>query len=108
MKRIIVSFMAGVLLLGTSTAVFGQEGKIKTRKENQQKRIANGVENGSLTPHEAGKLERKESKLNKEIREERAENGGKLTAKEKAKVNRQQNKVSKEIYKQKHDEQTQK
>ena len=63
---------------------------------------------GSLTPREAGRIERQESKINKEVRQDRKENGGNLTNKEKAKVNRQQNRVSKEIYNQKHDDQTQK
>ena len=72
------------------------------------KRIAKGVENGSLTPRETARIERQESKINKEIRQDRKENGGNLTNKEKAKVNRQQNRVSKQIYNQKHDDQTQK
>ena len=83
------------------------EGKIKERKENQQKRIGNGVENGSLTPKEAARLEHKEAGLNREIRHDRKVNGGNLTNKEKAQVNRQQNRLSKDIYKQKHDGQHQ-
>jgi hypothetical protein len=80
---------------------------IKDRKQNQQKRIAQGVKSGSLTPKETARLETKESRINREIRQDRKANGGNLTNKEKAQVNRQQNKVSKEIYNQKHDGQTQ-
>ena len=111
MKQAIISLLTGALLVGTATISFAadeKEGKIKQRKENQQKRIAKGVENGSLTPHETARIERNESKINKEVRRDRKENGGNLTNKEKAKVNRQQNRVSKEIYNQKHDDQTQK
>ena len=112
MKRVIISILTGALLAGTATMSFAQdapkEGKIKARKENQQKRIAKGVENGSLTAKETARVEGKEAKINKEVRTERKENGGNLTTQEKAKVNRQQNKVSKEIYKQKHDGQNQK
>src|SRR5258706_8531456 len=53
MKRVIVSVLSCALLTGTATLSFAaddKEGKIKQRKENQQKRIAKGVENGSLTP----------------------------------------------------------
>jgi hypothetical protein len=110
MKRIISSILAGALVAGTATMTFAadeKEGRIQQRKENQQKRIAKGVENGSLTPRETGRIERQESKLNKEVRHDRKENGGNLTNKEKARVNRQQNKLSKEIYNQKHDAQTQ-
>ncbi len=82
-------------------------GEIQERKENQQDRIGQGIENGSLTPGEAGRLESQESRLNREERRMRAANGGKLTAADRAKLNRQQNRLSKEIYQQKHDAQTQ-
>ena len=110
MKRVIISIVSCALLTGAATLSFAagdKEGKIKQRKENQQKRIAKGVENGSLTPREAARIQRKESKIKKEVRRDRIENGGNLTNKEKAKVNRQQNRVSKEIYNQKHDGQAQ-
>jgi Ni/Co efflux regulator RcnB len=108
MKKLIVSILASALLMGTAFAADEKEGKIQQRKENQQKRIGQGVKNGSLTPHETARLEHKETKLNKEVRHDRKENGGNLTNKEKAQVNRQQNRLSKQIYKQKHDAQTQK
>ena len=53
--------------------------QINQRKENQQDRIANGVASGELTAGEAGKLEKKESNLNKEEKLMRSEDGGKLT-----------------------------
>jgi hypothetical protein len=81
--------------------------EIGARKEAQQQRIGEGIENGSLTAGEAARLEHKEVKLNQETREMRAENGGTLTPAEKAKVNRQQNRLSRKIYRQKHDAQHQ-
>ena len=111
MKRVIISILSCTLLTGTATLSFAaddKEGKIKQRKENQQKRIAKGVANGSLTPRETARIEHNEAKINKEVRQDRKANGGNLTNKEKAQVNRQQNRVSKEIYNQKHDDQTQK
>jgi gas vesicle protein len=111
MKRIIIGILGGALLAGTATMSFAQdapkEGKIQQRKENQQKRVAQGVKSGQLTPHETARIENNESKINKEVRQDRKANGGNLTNKEKAQVNRQQNRVSKEIYNQKHDGQTQ-
>lgn len=89
----------------TSTPVTGQT--IEQRKDNQQERIGNGVENGSLTAGEAAKLENKEKNLNTEERDMREDNGGKLSAADKAKLNRQQNRLSTDIYKQKHDAQVQ-
>src|SRR5207245_1576552 len=77
-------------------------GEIQERKENQQDRIGEGVENGSLTPAEAGRLEKKDAAINHEVNNMREHNGGKLTPAEKAKVNRQENRVSHQIYRDKH------
>ena len=75
------------------------------RTDGWFERIGEGIENGSLTPREASRVERKEAALNHETRTMRAQNGGTLTPAEKAKVNRQQNHLSKSIYNQKHDAQ---
>ena len=79
---------------------------IAQRKENQQDRIANGVQSGQLTAGETANLEKKEAIINKETAADRAANGGKLTAAEKQQVNQQQNKVSKQIYADKHNANT--
>lgn len=75
---------------------------IQQRKENQQDRIANGVQSGQLTAGETANLEKKEAAINKETAADRAANGGKLTSAEKTQVNKQQNQLSKQIYKDKH------
>jgi hypothetical protein len=80
---------------------------INQRKENQQDRIANGVQSGELTAKETQKLEKKESDLNQEERDMRKLDNGHLTTADKATLNQQQNQLSKDIYKQKHDAQTQ-
>jgi hypothetical protein len=74
-----LSMMAAGLIASLPGIAFAQEGPIQQRKENQQQRIANGVENGSLTPKETAHLENKEANLNKEIRTDRKANGGNLT-----------------------------
>ncbi len=79
---------------------------VAQRKENQQDRIANGVQSGQLTAGETANLEKKEAAINKETAADRAANGGKLTAAEKKQVNQQQNKVSKQIYADKHNANT--
>ncbi len=81
---------------------------IQKRKQVQQKRIAQGVRNGSLTAKETAKLETREANLNNKIATERAANGGKLTPAERQQAARRQNSISKDIEKQKHDAQTQK
>ena len=105
MKNMFLTITAAGFLIGSTGIGFADdppEGRIKERKENQQRRIGNGVKNGSLTPKEAAHLENKQANLNKEIRTERKANGGNLTNKEKAQINRQQNKLSRNIYRDKH------
>ena len=99
MKRISFTYwmVTGLLAAGLQAG-----DTIKDRKQRQQKRIAEGIESGQLTPKEAAALEHKEAKLNKEIRDDREDHNGHLTPKERRQVNRQQNRLSKDIYKEKH------
>src|SRR5579863_4217106 len=66
MKRMIMGVMMGALLTGTASYA-----QIRQRQENQQDRIGEGVENGSLTPKETSQLEHQETRLNQEIRRDR-------------------------------------
>jgi hypothetical protein len=100
MKNLFLTLAVTGMMIGAASAARAQE--IQQRKENQQDRIANGVGNGSLTPHETANLEHKEAGLNHEIRHDRRQNGGNLTNNEKAQVNRQQNRLSRNIYRDKH------
>lgn len=75
---------------------------VNSRRENQQDRIANGVQSGQLTAGETKRLESREAGLNGEVRADRSADNGKLTAQEKRQVNRQQNNLSKSIYADKH------
>jgi hypothetical protein len=107
---------AAVLLLGTvamaqdssttTTTAPAQQPTVGQRKENQQDRIANGVQSGQLTAGETSKLESKEAAINGETRADRAANGGKLTSAEKTQINKQQNQLSKQIYTDKHNANT--
>jgi len=71
---------------------------IQDRKENQQDRIAQGVQSGQLTAGETKNLENKEAGLNKEEHNMRAEEDGHLTDADRAKLNKQQNKLSNQIH----------
>jgi hypothetical protein len=75
---------------------------IQERKENQQDRIAQGVNSGQLTAGETANLETKESALNKEEHTMRSEDDGHLTAADRGKLTNQQNHLSKNIYRDKH------
>ncbi len=79
---------------------------INQRKENQQDRIANGVQSGQLTAGETKNLETKEAGLNKEEAGMRAEDNGHLTSADRSLINKQQNGLSHQIYQDKHNANT--
>ena len=98
MKNSLV-FTALVLAAGVVSA---QTSEVGQRAENQQQRIAQGVQSGQLTAAGTANLEKKESAINQEIHTDRSLNGGKLTSQERQTVNQQQNQLSKNIYNDKH------
>ncbi len=106
MKHIMIGIMTGALLLGGVSNALAQN-EVNDRQRNQQKRIGEGVENGSLTPHETAHLEKQEAAIHHEVKTDRKANGGKLTAQEHRQVNRQQNRESARIYRDKHNGKTQ-
>jgi hypothetical protein len=75
------------------------------RNINQQQRIEQGVQSGSLTTREAGRLERGEAQVSQ--REARAGADGNVNAKEQRRVQSAENRQSKRTYRQKHDRQKQ-
>src|SRR4051812_11095176 len=95
--------MTAVLSLAFSGAALAQANTVQ-RDVNQQNRIEQGLQSGSLNTREAARLEREETKVEKD--QARAMRDGKLSAAEKARLSREQNNVSRDIYREKHDAQT--
>ncbi len=91
----------------TPTTSTAKPAGVDARHADQQKRIGEGLENGSLTAGEAKGIENKETRINREEHNMRKADDGKLTAADRAKLQSQENKVSKDIYAQKHDAQHQ-
>ena len=106
-KGLILAAVLAGFMLPAAAQTTAAPATINQRKDNQQDRIANGIQSGQLTPGEAGKLEKKEGELNQEERDMRKLDNGHLTSADRATLNQQQNAVSKDIYKQKHDAQAQ-
>jgi hypothetical protein len=75
---------------------------INERRQNQQDRIANGIQSGQLTAGETKNLEGREANVNREIKDDRSADNGKLTGQERRQINRQQNNMSRSIYADKH------
>ena len=70
------------------------------RNVNQQQRIQNGMDNGSLTNREAGKLERGQAHVNG--REANAAANGHVGAREQRGIQRAENRQSGRVYRKKH------
>ena len=101
--------MLALAILFASAPLFAQqptekprEGSVNDRRDDQQQRIANGVQSGQLTAGETKRLETREMTLNHEVKTDRQANGGRLTPQERRQVNRQQNNLSGSIYNDKH------
>jgi hypothetical protein len=111
-REIILSAAALIVLCGapafaqqpgtTTTPATGQPGEIQQRKDNQQDRIANGIQDGQLTSGETKNLETKEADLNKEEHTMRQDDDGHLTSADRTQLNNQQNHLSNQIYDDKH------
>ncbi|HEU5401738.1 MAG TPA: hypothetical protein VFU86_10300 [Terriglobales bacterium] len=104
-KSAMFAVALGAISIGTLAQNTAPSPVINQRKDNQQERIGNGVENGSLTAGEATHLEKKETRINRE--ENRMKSDGNFTAAERARIRNQQSHLSKQIYNQKHDAQVQ-
>ncbi len=74
------------------------------RNINQQQRIKNGIQDGSLTNHEVAKLERGEAKIDRE--EAKAGRDGHVGAHEQQRIERTENRVSRRIHHEKTDSQS--
>jgi len=70
------------------------------RNVNQQQRIQNGMDNGSLTNREAGSLERGQAHVNG--REANAAANGHVNAGEQRGIQRSENRQSRRVYRRKH------
>ena len=97
------SAIAAALGLAFCGAALAQAGTVQ-RDVNQQERIEQGLKSGQLTTREAGRLEREESRVERD--QARAMQDGKLSPAEKARLAREQNRVSRDIYREKHNAQT--
>jgi len=98
-----IASIAAVVSLGlalSSAPAFAQN--LNKREVRQQHRIAEGIENGSLTPKETARLERQETRI-KELQARDRQSGGGLSPKERDELNRLLNSESHRIYAQKHD-----
>ena len=79
--------------------------QVNRRQARQQKRIANGIQNGKLNSQQAANLEKRETKLQKREQADMAKHNGHLTKAEQTRLNRRENRISRSIYRDKHPKQ---
>lgn len=96
--KIISLLVAGLFV----APVFAQTNtpNVDKRQENQQARVAQGINSGALTSKEATNLEKRETKI--ENNKEAAKADGKVTKAERVKLQREENRTSRKIYAKKH------
>jgi len=71
--------------------------QVNHREANQQKRIGNGMANGTLTSKQAAHLEKRETAVQNREQADMAKHNGHLTKAEQNGINRQQNRISRSI-----------
>jgi small-conductance mechanosensitive channel len=76
--------------------------EVNKRLSNQNKRINQGVKNGTLTKAQAAQLHKEDRQIRQEERAMASQNGGHITKQEQRTLNQQENKVSRQIYNEKH------
>ena len=97
-----IASIAAVVSLGlalSSAPAFAQN--VNKRQAKQQHRIAEGIENGSLTPKESARLEKQEARINQLEAKDRQSGGG-LSSQERHELNHLLNSESHKIYVAKH------
>ena len=100
-KTALVTLMLAVPLMASAQST--DTPKFDQRQVNQEKRIQQGTQSGSLTANEAARLENGQDRL--QAKEDKAKADGKVTPVERARLQEAENKQSARIYAQKHDRQ---
>jgi hypothetical protein len=103
--------VGGLVLVGSAAAQSSTSGagpgvvdpkhprvnQVNRREAHQQKRIGNGVANGTLTSKQATHLEKRETAVQNREQADMAKHNGHLTKAEQRGINRQQNRISRSI-----------
>lgn len=93
---------AGLLAATTATMATGANAdSIDRRQANQDRRIHDGLRDGSLTRREAAQLEAEQARIR--AMERTAERDGRVDRNERARIEAAQNAASRHIYQERHD-----
>lgn len=97
--------LTGTLMLGLGLAApaLAEENLIDQRRANEERRIANGLRDGSLTPREAARLQREQTRISRE--EQRFLSDGHLSPRERRHLLRDEHRTSRHTWRERHDRQ---
>ncbi len=98
MNKSIIAIFTGLLVLAPLAA---EAGPLQDRINNQERRLEQGVRNGSVSHKEYRRLDRRIDNI-EAARARDIRSGGKLTKFEKNRLNRRLNRTSGSIYNSKH------
>lgn len=104
MKRFVRSALLATTALLPLLVAAGNAsaGEVYHREVNQQDRIYQGVDHGTLTPSEYRNLEHREAALNTARQRDLRRNDGRLTPQDYRRLNARENNLSRSIYQDKH------
>ncbi len=105
MRKLLLVLMSAATLLGTMASSYAQEdwrGGIRARIHDSRVRIDRGIQQGSLTRHEAGRLNRELNGILAKI--DRMKADGHLSDRERSIINRDLDRLSRDISREKHNE----
>lgn len=96
---------AGILAAATATfATAASADRIDQRQANQERRIQQGLRDGTLTRREAAQLEAEQARIR--AMERAAERDGRVDRHERARIEAAQDAASRRIYQERHDAET--
>ena len=93
MKRIVALAVVGFAFAVSAASAQS----VEDREYNMQRRIADAIERGRVSPHDASRLERDMDKVSRHIANERREHRGHLTRHEWEHLNRELDKVEQHL-----------
>lgn len=102
-----VALATSLVMLSAAAATaqhttYAQRHSIRARQNNQQARIAHGVQDGQITPRGAAAAERTQGRIAREEGSMRQADNGHLTSQDRHTLARQQDRASQNIYNRNH------
>jgi hypothetical protein len=98
-RNIALVMLCSAAMLAPAAA---QAGEVRNRIANQENRIYQGVQNGTISRGQYDRLQTREAQINAQRLHDLSRNGGHLTGRQYAQLNREENRLSGRIYADKH------